>query len=368
MRISAAVLEAFNTPLAWREFEVAPLARSELLVRVEAAGICGSDLHMWEGKDPRTPLPIILGHEAVGRVQEVGSQKQDILGHPVHPGDLIAWDRGVVCGRCYYCVVRKQPYLCPNRRVYGINMSCAQPPHLLGGYAQAMHLLAPTNVLVVPGDLDPALLVPASCSGATAAHAVEAAGINPGDTVVVQGPGPLGLFALALAKERGAGTCIMVGTQRSAWKLAIAARFGADAQLYADQGTAETRREAIRALAHGRGADVIIDCSGSPSAMAEGTKWLAPGGVYALAGAAVPVGDVPVAAYEDLVRKNARLQGIWVSDTSHFYQACRLVIQGKYPFDEIVTHRFALRQADQALQALKRREVLKAVLVSEERA
>ena len=365
MKASAAVLEAFNQPLAWREFQTAPLAPGELLVRVEAAGICGSDLHMWEGKDPRTPLPIILGHEAVGRVIEVGGRKEDILGRRVRPGDLLAWDRGVVCGECYYCVVRKQPYLCPNRRVYGINMSCAESPYLLGGYGECMHLLARTNVLVAPGDVDPALLVPASCSGATAAHAVEICRITPGDSVVIQGAGPLGLFALALAKERGAGSTVMVGTERSAWKLDIATRFGADAVLYADHGSPEERRERIRALTHGRGADAVIECSGARAAMVEGVRWLAPGGVYALAGAAVPVGDVPVAAYEDIVRLNARIEGVWVSDTSHFYQACRLVLASGYPFDEIVTHRFPLHQADAAMQALKRREVLKAVLVSE---
>ena len=363
MIVYAAVLEAFNQPLAWRAFDTVPPSPGELLVKVEAAGICGSDLHMWEGKDPRTPLPIILGHEAVGRVAQVGGEKRDILGQPVREGDLIAWDRGVVCGACFFCVVRKEPYLCPNRRTYGINLSCAQPPHLLGGYSQYMHLLARTNVLVVPEGIDPALLVPASCSGATAAHAVEACRIRPGDTVVIQGPGPLGLFALALARERGAGQMIMVGTRRNAWKLETALRFGADHLIYLEDGDERERLQQIRALTHGRGAEAVIECSGARAAIAEGVKWLAPGGAYAMAGAAVPVGEVPLAIYEDLVRKNARLEGIWVSDTSHFYQAAQLAWSGRYPFEALMTHRFPLEQADEAMQALKRREVLKAVLV-----
>ena len=150
MRAFAAVLEAFNAPLVWREFEVLPPSPGGLTVKIEAAGICGSDLHMWEGKDPRTPLPIILGHEAVGRVMASGGEKRDITGRIVREGDLIAWDRGVTCGECYYCVARKEPYLCSNRRVYGINLSCAEPPYLLGGYAEMIQLLPRTNVLVAP--------------------------------------------------------------------------------------------------------------------------------------------------------------------------------------------------------------------------
>ena len=164
MRALAAVLEDFNRPLVWHTFEIQPPEPGELVVQVEATGICGSDLHMWEGHDPRTPLPIILGHEAVGRVVAVGGKKCDILGQPVREGDLIAWDRGITCGECYYCVVRKQPFLCLHRRVYGINLSCAERPYLLGGYAEYMHLLSRTNVLVIGESVDPALLAPASCS------------------------------------------------------------------------------------------------------------------------------------------------------------------------------------------------------------
>lgn len=361
MKSFAAVLEAFRAPLAWREFEVLPPAPGGLTVKIEAAGICGSDLHMWEGDDPRTPLPIILGHEAVGRVLASGGEKCDITGRIVREGDLIAWDRGVSCGECYYCVVRKEPYLCQSRRVYGINRSCAEPPYLLGGYAEVMQLLPRTNVLVVPGTIDPALLVAASCSGATAAHAVETCQIHPGDDVIVQGPGPLGLFALAFALERGAAHVAISGSQRSRWKLDVARRFGATTIL--DGQTSEERLQQVMALTEGRGAQAVIECSGNIAAHREGLKWVSPGGIYAWTGAAVPVGELPVGVYEDVVCKNMRIQGVWVSDTSHFRQAAQLVLGGKYPFAELVTHRFSLPQVDQALHSLQQRETLKAVLI-----
>lgn len=363
MQVYAAVLQAFQSPLVWQAFETAPLQAGELLIQVQAAGICGSDLHMWQGHDPRTPLPIILGHEAVGQIAAIGAAKQDILGRELREGDLVAWDRGVVCGACYACVVRKQPYLCSNRKVYGINMGCSEPPYLLGGYAQYMHLLARTNVLRIDADIDPAVLVPASCSGATAAHAIEACQLRPGHTVIIQGPGPLGLFATALARERGAGRIIVVGTARSRWKLDMATDFGASDLIAIGSEDAQARLDQIMALTDGRGADAVIECSGSRAAMDEGLNWTARGGTYALAGVAVPVGETAVSTYEQVILKNVNVQGIWVSDTSHFYQAAQLVIHGRYPFGELVTHRFPLEEADAGMQALKRREVLKAVLV-----
>ena len=131
----AMVLKAFNTALQVEEFPLPELKPGEVLVRITAAGVCGSDVHMLRGHDPRTPLPIILGHEAVGVVAGTGGRRHDINGDEVQPGDLIGWDRGVVCDDCFFCAVRKQPYLCPNRRVYGISISSKEPPHLKGGYA-----------------------------------------------------------------------------------------------------------------------------------------------------------------------------------------------------------------------------------------
>ena len=138
----------------------------------------------------------------------------------------------------------------------------------------------------------------ASCSGATAAHAVETCNIRPGDAVIVQGPGPLGLFALAFALERGAAQVAISGSQRSGWKIEVARRFGATAIL--DGQTHEERWQQVMALTEGRGAQAVIECSGSMAAQQEGIKWVAPGGVYAWAGAAVPIGELSVGVYEDV--------------------------------------------------------------------
>jgi len=360
------VLEKFNEPLVEREYPETELAAGELRVRLAASGICGSDIHMAAGHDPRTPLPIILGHEAVGYVDEVGGEKLDLLGRRVEPGRLIAWDRGVTCSKCAFCTIKRQPYLCSSRKVYGINVSCKEPPHLVGGYSEKMHLYAGTNVLMIEPGVDPVSLVAAGCSGATAVHAVEEAALMPGGVAVVQGAGPLGLFAAALLRERGAAEVIV--TDLKPGRLQSAPRFGATRVLDIGATDQKARAEAVLEVSSGFGADAVIDCTGHPAAIKEGMSYCRRGGRYLPVGIAVPVGETSVSFYEDVSVRNLTVQGVWVSDTSHFYQAVKLVTGGRYPFEELVSHRFKLSEANQAQKAAVSADAVKVVLVPEEAA
>jgi threonine dehydrogenase-like Zn-dependent dehydrogenase len=363
MRRRIAVLTEFNSPLEISEDEIAPLEEGELLVELVASGVCGSDVHMWKGKDPRTPRPLILGHEGIGRVVDVRGDKVDIFGNRIEEGDLIIWDRGVTCNRCYYCAVRKEPSLCPNRQVYGIVRN--------GCYATHLPLLRDTKVIEVErafssGDresIDPAILVAAACSGATAAHTVELLPIRPGDAVVVQGPGPLGLFCLAFAFARGACEAIVIGTRADASRLELSKQFGNVKTLVVEDTSLESRREAVMETTQGLGASVVIDCTGTPVSFNEGLRLTAPDGTYSIPGIATPVGEVPVSLYEDVSRKNVRIQGVWVSDTRHLYQAVRLTLSGRFPLHKLVTHRFPLEKVMDALKVVDSKEAIKAVLL-----
>ncbi len=358
----AMVLQEFNKPLVEIEYPLLKLSRGEILVKLEASGVCGSDVHMWRGKDPRTPLPLILGHEGVGRVAEVDVDKKDIYGQPLGPGDLVIWDRGVTCNSCYYCAVKKEPSLCVNRKVYGINVSCKDAPHFRGCYAEYLVLFEDTKVLKITEEIAPETLVAASCSGATSAHTHQLCGITEADSVVIQGPGPVGLFALAFALDSGAGTTIVIGAQGDEKRLKLAEDFGATHTLNVSDTTAEERCQLVMDHTGGHGADVVIDTTGSPQALSEGIRLSAKGGTYALPGVAVPIGQVPISFYEDVAVKNLRIQGVWVSDTCHLYQAVRLVLSGRYPFDRLVTHKFDLKDATQAMETMERKEAIKAVL------
>ena len=354
MKTTRAVLRGFAAPLEIEEAELPSPLEGEVLVRIRAAGVCGSDLHIASGRDPRIRLPLVLGHEGVGEIAETPGERKDVFGRPLSAGDLVIWDRGVVCGECYFCAVRRQAFLCPHRQVYGISRDGCYSTHLL--------LSANTRVIKLPSDADPAVLAAAACSGATAAHAFEYVDLTEEDTVVVQGPGPLGMFAVAFAHHRGAGHVVCVGTERSRKRLELARDFGADHIMTTDGGTLEERAAAIRELSRGFGPRVVIDCAGTSSAFADGIELVAPGGIYLLPGVAAPLPDASLRLYEQVSRRNVTLQGVWVSDTSHLVQAVDLVLSGRYPFERLVTHRFPLAEVNEALHAVESRAALKAVL------
>src|SRR5438477_6861994 len=223
----ASVLAQFNAPLTLREFPLpSQLEPGAALVRTEMAGICGTDVHLWKGQLPIS-LPIILGHETVGCIEQLAERlDRDWTGQPLKIGDRVTWTSTTSCGECYYCKIKGQPTRCPQRRPYGIGYCCDQPPHFLGGYAEFHYLRPRTNIFRIPDDLPTEAVVGAGCALITAIHGIERTGIAWRDIVVVQGAGPVGLSALAVAKTAGAAKVIVIGGPKP--RLEMARRFGAD--------------------------------------------------------------------------------------------------------------------------------------------
>src|SRR5436309_5349325 len=223
----ASVLEQFNAPLRCTEFPLPDkLETGAALVRTEMAGICGTDVHLWKGQLPIS-LPIILGHETVGCIQQLAEGiERDWTGHPLKIGDRVTWTSTTSCGECYYCKVKRQPTRCPERRADGIGQRCDHPPHWLGGYAEFHYLRPGTNIFKLPDDLATEAVIGAGCALITAIHGVERTGIAWRDSVVVQGAGPVGIAALAVAKSAGAGLVVVIGGPKH--RLEMAKRFGAD--------------------------------------------------------------------------------------------------------------------------------------------
>ncbi len=355
------LLEAFNEPLTARELDIPKLETGQVLVRITAAGICGSDVHMWTGKDPRTPRPMILGHEGVGEVVEVAGEKRSVEGEPLGAGQAILWNRGVVCGKCYWCTRAGQPGLCPERWVYGIHRSIHQPTFLNGCYSETIVLDAGTDIFTIPDEVDPAVLVPASCSGATMAHGIELCPPKAGDSVVVQGPGPLGIFAVAFARERGASEIVVIGGTQE--RLEMCRAMGATTLLNRRTLSIDERRQAVLDRTDGRGADLVIDAVGHPEVVREGMALTRRGGTYLSVGVGAPVGTVELDLYRDIELKNLRLQGVWVSHTRHTRQAMELILSDPERFGALITHRFTLEEATEALRTVQARKAVKAVLI-----
>jgi len=289
--------------------------------------------------------------------------KLDLYGREVKPGDPVIWDRAIVCGQCYFCAVKQQPNLCRSRWVYGIHKGCSEPPHLNGCYADHILLTRDTKLISLADmpDVDPASLVSAGCSGATSASAVELADIQVGDNVLIQGAGPLGLYLVAYARARGANNVIVVEGVKV--RMELAERLGANVVLHFSNTTVEERKEAVMDATYGIGVDVGFEAVGKPEPVLEGIDLVRRGGAYLSVGTAVPMGTIPVDLYHQIVFKHLRLQGAWTNDTRHIHQALSAVRRHPDVFADMITHRFTLDQANDALDSMAQRKAIKAAIV-----
>ncbi|MGH9627764.1 MAG: zinc-binding dehydrogenase [Bryobacteraceae bacterium] len=362
--VRAAVLSAFEHPLEIREYPApSAVGPGEALVRVEMAGICGTDVHLWLGQLP-IPLPVILGHETVGILEELGeSLEKDWRGNPIKRGDRVCWASSISCGECFYCRVKNQPTRCLTRKAYGISYSCSEPPHLRGGYAEKILLRERTALFRIPDELPTESVVGAGCALTTAIHGIERAPVCWGDVVVVQGSGPVGLAALALAKQAGALRVIVLGGPEH--RLKMAKQFGADVTLNIEHlPDLEERRRRVLAETGGYGADVVIECVGYPAAVNEGIEFCRDGARYLVLGQYANAGNISFNPHI-ITRKQLQVAGSWGFEPRHVDRALALLehTDWKHNFARQITHRFPLDQAGDALITAKSWQSGKAVIV-----
>lgn len=359
-----AVLRAFRRPIELQEYRLPEsLQPGELLVKVELAGVCGTDVHLHKGELPIT-LPVILGHETVGRVAALANgDTRDWLGKPLRIGDRVSWTVGRTCGHCRYCRVYRLPSRCLNRKAYGVTTPCDAPPHLLGGYAQYHFLHRDTAVFKLADDLPSEAVVGAGCALVTAVHGFEKLAMCWGESVVIQGAGPVGLAALALAKESGGRPVIVIGGPAD--RLERCRRFGADITIDISAiPEAAKRRNLVLEATEGLGADVVIECVGLPQAVAEGWELCRDGAKYLVLGHYGDAGPIPLNPHL-ITRKELSILGTWGSEPQHWTAALELLRtrQDRYPFATLITHRFELGQVNEALGKVAAWETGKAVIL-----
>src|SRR4051812_36246157 len=208
------------------------------------AGICGTDVHLWLGQ-LAIPKPVILGHETVGVIEQLGpGLEKDWRGETLRIGDRVCWASSIACGECFYCRLKAQPTRCLTRKAYGISYNADEAPHLRGGYAEKIHLRARTAIFRIPDPIPTEAVVGAGCALTTAIHGIERCPVQWGDTVVIQGSGPVGIAALAVAKQAGALKLIVTGGPPH--RLNLAREFGGDVTLdVAAVGTEERKRPGL---------------------------------------------------------------------------------------------------------------------------
>lgn len=358
--VRAAVLAAYHQPLEIREFPAPEPGLGEALVRVRMAGICGTDVHLWKGELP-VPLPVILGHETAGVIESLGDGLTvDWRGDPLRPGDRVTWASSIACGECFHCRVTRQPTRCFTRKAYGISYCCDESPHLRGGYAERILLRRGTSIFKLPDSLPDLAVVGAGCALATAIHGTQHAPVRWGESVVIQGSGPVGQAALAVARQSGAGRIIMIGGPEH--RLAISREFGADVTIPVEGTTVEQRRQ--RVMEETRyGADAVVECVGHPDAVNEGIELCRDGGRFLVLGQYANAGNISFNPHL-ITRKQLHIQGSWGFEPRHVDAALRMLELGPWRerFSAQVTHRYPLEQAHEALMTVKDWRSRKAVI------
>jgi threonine dehydrogenase-like Zn-dependent dehydrogenase len=316
----AAVMVAPGKSLEVRDYPAPEMEPGSVLLQTIFSEVCGTDVHLHHGRLSGVPYPIIPGHVSVGRISRVAGEVRDVDGEILHGGDVVAFlDVHETCGSCWYCLVAKASTRCPSRRVYGITYSADEG--LLGGWSEAIYLKPGVKAIKLPKGLTPERYIAAGCGLPTATHALERAEVQLGDTVLVQGCGPVGLNAAVLAQISGATEVIVVGAPKQ--RLDMARAIGADHTIDIDEQGPEERIAIVRELTHGRGADVTIEATGNPAAVPEGMRMTRDNGRYVVVGQYTDAGPVEINPHWDINRKHLEIRGCWGSDFSHFYRQAR---------------------------------------------
>lgn len=361
--VKAAVFEKANEPLVLREFPRPQVEENAVLAKVSSAGICGTDIHVWSGKVPWVKCPVILGHESVGIVEELGKNiAQDSVGKPLAKGDRIYWAIGITCGRCYFCL-RNTPTRCLNRKAIGLSTPCDKPPHLFGGFAEYAYLPAGTYIFKVPDELPTLAISAVGCAGPTMIAGSENVGIELNDIVAIQGSGPIGMFGLTLAMERGALETIMIGGPKK--RLELAKKIGATHLIDINEMKDPVERaRTVKELTEGYGPDLVMECTGVPTAIQEAISMIRDGGRILEVGAYADYGPVQVNPYY-ITSRQVKIVGSYSKVARHEFEFIRFMSKKwkKYPFQEMVSHKFPLERINEAFEAQKNLAGMKVVVL-----
>jgi threonine dehydrogenase-like Zn-dependent dehydrogenase len=353
------------------EYPVPDPAPGTVLARIELCGVCGTDVHTWHAPPEAVfglEYPISLGHEVSARVEALGAGvKTDSIGQPLLPGDRIGFIPAIHCGQCYYCRIAKTPEKCTSWKTYGTWGKADQKPHFTGGYGDYIYLHHPKSFYLKSSTTAQrtAFLEPM----AVVVHSLLHAQIKPGDTVVVQGSGPIGLLTVAACRIAGASRIIATG-RRNRRRLELAAAMGAELTIcHEDVPEAKRRKEFV--FEHSLnlvGADVVINTAGSAAAFKEALDFVRDSGTVVEVGNFVDSGTVEFNPCRDLLLKGIRVIGSFDNEAEHFVRAMPLIADERIPLDSLITHRIPLGAVERALAAIEKsgrldgREIVKVMM------
>ena len=353
----AAVFVGAGKPLEIQEFPIPELEPGAVLVKMDMAAVCATDVH--NHHNPSWPHPMIFGHENIGVIDRLGKGvDRDVLGHGLKEGDRIIF-RSTSCGRCFNCSIGEN---CMVVKTYGF-IPCDKPPHLRGGFGQFLYLDPTPWLLRIPDGMSKDRALMSVIGNHTVLNGIERiGGISLSDAVVVQGSGPIGMGALTQARVAGARKVIVIGAPPS--RLGLAREIGADETIDIEEYREPQQRvDKVRELTDGRGADVVIECSGGATAFQEGLEMVRVAGKYLVIGQLRDHEALPITP--DLItRKVIRLNGVISSRPHHIIRTVQMMERVvKYPVEKLITHRFPLAEVNRAFESHESLEAMVAVVL-----
>lgn len=347
--VRVATFDGPGAPPVIRTVERPAIPKNAALMQVGACGVCGTDLHILKGHWPKPlPWPFTLGHEVAGIIVEKGPELAvDYMDRPLEVGAKIMIPPFMPCGRCYYCIhYPEKANKCLTPVYYGRYLGFAKPPHLWGGWAEMEYLdldmLPGTKIYRLPDDMPlwlGTLAEPLTSAIRALKRAQEIGCFRVGCTVVIQGSGPIGVLAIAAAREMGAGRVIMVGAPEEP-RLRLSRAFGAEATVdIQGHESAAARIAAVRGIVGGFGADLVMDCSGHPTAGPEGIEMLRDGGTYVEMGQFTDAGSIDTNWHRVCV-KDINILGSWAFTADDIALGIAMLDRARhrYPFRELQTH------------------------------
>jgi len=327
-----ALVKAEDAPgLSLREVPVPAIGINDVLIRVDRTGICGTDLHIynWDAWARKTiPVPMVVGHEFVGEIVEVGSNVTDFF-----PGDVVSGEGHVVCGRCRNCLAGRR-HLCKDTKGVGVNRP--------GAFARYL-ALPMTNVWHHRHDIDRDVAAIFDPFG----NAVHTALSFPvlGEDVLITGAGPIGIMAAAVVRHAGARYVVV--TDVNDYRLELAKRMGATVALNVARGSLP---EVQRQLGMKEGFDVGLEMSGNPEAFRGMLDNMAHGGRIAMLG--IPTEPIAI-DWNTVVFNMLTIKGIYGREMYETWYKMSVMLESGLDIKPVITHRFHYTQFEQGMQAMK---------------
>jgi threonine dehydrogenase-like Zn-dependent dehydrogenase len=352
------ILERPQGTFVLGNYEIPHPAPGTVLMRIELCGVCGTDVHTWQSLVEDMEYPISLGHEMVGIVEALGEGvRTDYIGKPLRVGDRIGVIPAIHCHKCYFCTIVKTPEKCIDWKTYGTWPRADQKPYFTGGYGDYLYIHDPNSVFVKM-DTTPErgmFLEPM----AVVVHSMLHARIKPGDTVVVNGAGPIGLLTIGLAKVAGAAKLIALG-RKNRLRLNFAKKLGADFTIcHTDIPEQKARKETVfHESLNGYGADVVLNTVGTAQAFLESLDYVRDSGTVVEVGNFVDSGTIPFNPCKHLLEKGIKIIGSFDNEAEHFVRSMPIIADERIPIPDLITHRVPLERLEECLAAIRDRKKL----------